>query len=75
MPGLQNGDLRGMAINRRTFLWSALGIGAVVAIPAAGLIRRILNSKSYRAIRGWRYPGPLKKLDLKEVAKVSKWVG
>jgi hypothetical protein len=69
-----------MAVKRRKFLGFLIGSGAALTAPLMLFVRKRLQGvptprRLARALRRWRYPGPIKPLDDREIAKPSRWAG
>jgi len=75
VPGLPNGGLWDMGIERRYFLKCASGTVAVLVAPIVWLAERTMPARFTEAIRTRCYPGPKKVLEEADVATPSRWKG
>jgi hypothetical protein len=64
-----------MERNRREFLKTFSGFGAVAAFGASRLLQKMTRSKFVRAVRAKLYPGPVASLKHDDIIKPGPWAG
>ena len=64
-----------MAVRRRQLLKLALGAGAALAAPLVRLAERARPTRCVEAVRAKFYPGPVKDLEDRDIAKPGRWAG
>ncbi len=64
-----------MGVSRRRFIKGLLGLLGLAVTPALAILSHIAPEVWVEAVRGSAYPGPSRRMDDAELARVGKWAG
>ena len=75
MSQMQQKNLRGVEMKRRDFIKMAGALYAYSLIAKCGAFAMAAPKRVIEAVRGGFYPGRIKKLDFRAIAKQGEWKG